>query len=89
MHRARKRLKRDKSDALAVPEAINEYWSMDFMHAQLGDGRSFRLFNVIDDKVNTEGIEGALGHYNREGLTIEVYFSLPPCTCDSRIGSSE
>jgi len=62
--RPRKRLKRDKPDALAVPEEINECWSMDFMHDQLGDGRSFRLFNVIDD-------------FNREGLTIEVDFSLP------------
>ena len=37
---------------------------MDFMHDQLSDGRSFRLFNVIDD-------------FNREGLGIEVDFSLP------------
>jgi len=62
--RPRKRLKRDKPGALAVPDAINECWSMDFMHDQLGDGRSFRLFNVIDD-------------FNREGLTIEADFSLP------------
>ena len=62
--RPRKRLKRDKPDALMVPDAINECWSMDFMHDQLGDGRSFRLFNVIDD-------------FNREGLTIEADFSLP------------
>jgi len=62
--RPRKRLKRDKPDALAVPDTINECWSMDFMHDQLGDGRSFRLFNVIDD-------------FNREGLTIEADFSLP------------
>lgn len=62
--RPRKRLKRDKPDALVVPNAINECWSMDFMHDQLGDGRSFRLFNVIDD-------------FNREGLTIEADFSLP------------
>ncbi len=34
------------------------------MHDQLGDGRSFRAFNVIDD-------------YNREGLGIEIDFSLP------------
>ena len=60
----KKRLKRDKPDALAVPEAINECWSMDFMHDQLEDGRSIRLLNVIDD-------------YNREGLAIEVDFSLP------------
>lgn len=62
--RPRKRLKRDKPDALAVPEAINECWSMDFMHDQLGDGRNYRLFNVIDD-------------FNREGLAIEADFSLP------------
>jgi hypothetical protein len=34
---------------LAVPEQMNEVWSMDFMHDQLSDGRSARLFNVIDD----------------------------------------
>ncbi len=60
----RKRLVREKPQALAVPQAINAVWSMDFMHDQLADGRSLRLFNVIDD-------------YNREGLGIEVGFSLP------------
>ena len=34
------------------------------MHDQLADSRSYRLFNVIDD-------------FNREGLVIEVDFSLP------------
>ena len=37
---------------------------MGFMHDQLQDGRSFRLFNVIDD-------------FNREALGIEADFSLP------------
>ena len=37
---------------------------MDFMHDQLSDGRTFRLFNVLDD-------------FNREGLGIEADFSLP------------
>ena len=60
----RHRLVREKPLPLAVPTAINQSWSMDFMHDQLADGRSIRLFNVIDD-------------FNREGLGIEVDFSLP------------
>lgn len=59
-----KRLVREKPQPLVVPDKINDSWSMDFMHDQLQDGRSYRLFNVIDD-------------YNREGLAIEVDFSLP------------
>lgn len=54
-----KRLKRDKPDALVVPEAPNLTWPMDFMADRLGDGRAFRLLNVLDD-------------FNREGLEIEV-----------------
>jgi putative transposase len=60
----RKRLKRDKPDALSVPIAINQVWSMDFMSDGLADGRSLRTFNVIDD-------------YNREGLAIDVDLSMP------------
>ena len=45
----RKRLIREVPEALAVPAAINQIWSMDFMHDQLQNGRSFRLFNVIDE----------------------------------------
>ena len=60
----RKRLRRDKPDALAVPEAPNVSWSMDFMADRLEDGRAFRLLNVLDD-------------FNREGLGIEIDFSLP------------
>lgn len=60
----KKRLTREKPEPLAQPETINQSWSMDFMHDQLSDGRSFRTFNVIDD-------------FNREGLCIEVDFSLP------------
>jgi putative transposase len=37
---------------------------MDFMHDALGDGRGFRLFNVLDD-------------FNREALAIEADLSLP------------
>ena len=60
----KKRLIREKPVPLMQPAAINQSWSMDFMHDQLSDGRSFRTFNVIDD-------------FNREGLCIEVDFSLP------------
>jgi putative transposase len=60
----RKRLVREVPQPLAVPEAINEVWSIDFMHDTLGDGRSFRLFNVLDD-------------FNRQGLAIEADYSLP------------
>lgn len=60
----KKRIVREKPVPLIVPDEINQCWSMDFMHHKLTDGRSFRLLNVIDD-------------HNREGLAIEVDFSLP------------
>ncbi len=47
-----------------MPTAINQVWSMDFMHDQLGDGCCIRLLNVIDD-------------FNREALGIEIDFSPP------------
>lgn len=59
-----KRIRRDKPEALAVPLQKNEAWSMDFMSDSLDNGRKFRTFNVIDD-------------YNREGLCVDVDFSLP------------
>ena len=60
----RRRLKREKPEALGVAQSVNEVWSMDFMSDSLTDGRSIRTFNVIDD-------------YNREALGIEVDLSLP------------
>jgi len=60
----KRRIKRDKPDALSVPAAINQVWSVDFMSDSLADGRLLRTFNVLDD-------------YNREGLGIEVDLSLP------------
>lgn len=60
----RKRLRRETPEPLAVPEALNEVWSMDFMADQPADGRSFRTLNVLDD-------------FNREGWGIEVDISLP------------
>lgn len=60
----KRRLVREKPESLAQPTTINQAWSMDFMHDQLQDGRNYRLLKVIDD-------------CNREGLAIEVDFSLP------------
>ena len=60
----RKRIVRDKPEPLAVPQASNQCWSMDFMHDQLSDGRSFRVFNLIDD-------------FNREALSMDIDLSLP------------
>ena len=45
----RRRIKRDKPEALSVPSTINQTWSMDFMSDSLTDGRSIRTFNVVDD----------------------------------------
>lgn len=60
----KRRLNRHKPEPLKEPLRTNQVWSVDFMHDQLSDGRTFRLFNVIDD-------------YRREGLAIEADFSLP------------
>jgi putative transposase len=45
----RKRLKRDKPDELAVPDAPNRVCSTDFMADSLADSRAFRLLNVLDE----------------------------------------
>jgi putative transposase len=60
----KRRIEREKPQPLVVPDVPNAIWSMDFMHDQLTDGRTFRLFNVLDD-------------FKREGLGIEADFSLP------------
>lgn len=59
-----KRIVPEQPGPFAVPEAINHCWPMDFMHDQLADGRSYRLFNLIDD-------------FNRETLAMDIDFSLP------------
>jgi putative transposase len=59
-----KRLVREKPQTLQPPSRPNGVWSMDFMHDQLSDARSFRSLNVIDD-------------FNRELLCAEIDFSLP------------
>lgn len=62
--RAKKRLPERIKQALMVPSAPNQVWSIDFMQDRLTDGRKFRLLNIIDD-------------FNRESLAVEVDTSLP------------
>ena len=62
--KGKKRLPNRTPEPLSVPAAMNQCWSMDFMHDQLADGRCFRLLNVIDD-------------CNREVLGMEIDLSLP------------
>ena len=49
---------------LATPEALNQSWSVDFMHDALVCGRRFCTFNAVDD-------------FNREALSIEIDLNLP------------
>ena len=60
----KRRLPARNPSPLAVPEAVNQCWSVDFMSDALWNGRRFRTFNVVDD-------------YNREALAIEIDLSLP------------
>ena len=62
--RHKKRLPARAKQALFVPGAINQVWSVDFMSDSLWDGRKFRLLNIVDD-------------YNREVLSVETDTSLP------------
>ena len=60
----KKRLPARPAQTLAVPEPINQTWSLDFMSDSLSNGRAFRTLNILDD-------------FNREALWIEVDTSLP------------
>jgi len=55
---------RDKPDALLVTPSINQLWSMDFMHGQVEDGRTFQLLNAMDG-------------LNPKAIGLEIDFSMP------------
>lgn len=60
----RKRVAQANRQPRVVPVASNEQWSADFMSDTLASGRSFRVFNVVDDA-------------SRECPACEVDLSLP------------
>ena len=47
-----------------MPEALNQSWSVDFMHDSLVCGHRFRTFNIVDD-------------FNRKVLSLEIDLNLP------------
>jgi putative transposase len=62
--RKRKRVAAAPREAIPVPSRPNVRWSMDFVSDTLGDGRTFRALNIVDD-------------FSREAVAIEVGKSLP------------
>ncbi|HIB8305623.1 IS3 family transposase [Serratia marcescens] len=62
--RGKQRLPVRNPAPLVRPEALNQSWSIDFMHDALVCGRRFRTFNVVDD-------------FNREALAIEIDLNIP------------
>lgn len=62
--KGKKRLPSRNPERLAVPDALNQTWSADFMSDSLMTGRRFRTFNVVDD-------------FNRELLGITIDLNIP------------
>ncbi len=62
--KGRQRLPVRNSATLVTPEALNQSWSVDFMHDSLICGRRFWTFNIVDD-------------FNREALAIEIDLNIP------------
>lgn len=62
--RRRKRLRSAARQPLPAADSVNLRWSADFLGDALGQGRRFRVLNVVDD-------------CSREDLASEVDFSLP------------
>ncbi len=53
---------------IAVPQELNQRWSLDFVSDQLANGRRFRLLNVMDD-FNSECL-AAIPDFSLSGLRV-------------------
>ena len=53
---------------IVVPQELNQRWSLDFVSDQLGNGRRFRLLNVLDD-FNSECL-AAIPDFSLSGLRV-------------------
>ncbi|MGY3308695.1 transposase InsO family protein [Pantoea ananatis] len=62
--RGKQRLPVRNQEPIATPGALNQSWSIDFMHDALVCCRRFRTFNVVDD-------------FNREALATEIDLNIP------------
>ena len=51
-----------------MPQTLNHRWSLDFVSDQLGNGRRFRLLNVLDD-FNSECL-AAVPDFSLSGLRV-------------------
>ncbi len=70
--RRRKRLQRPRTP-IALPNRVNERWSMDFVSDQLADGRRFRVLNIIGDY--SRECVGQLVETSISGIRVARYLS--------------
>jgi putative transposase len=72
----RKRLIREKPEPLAVPQAINQVWSMDFTHDKLEDGRNLRFEVEVEvevaplDRTHYCSTKGVSNETKKRGISI-------------------
>jgi putative transposase len=64
-------LKRHQSESLKEPVKSHQVWSIEVMHDQFSDGRSYRLFKDIDD-YRREGLAVTEGHLGSESTAVMV-----------------
>jgi putative transposase len=61
----KKRMVREKPATLAVPESINQVWSMDFMHDQLSNGRSISYLTSLMTSIARRWTSRSISRFHR------------------------